>query len=357
MRERARHLALLIGLVGCVCALGACNRGREKSDGADRVELDEQSIASRVRSSELSDPQTRQGLGVRLLVVDDTGYDAPRALRAFEDPPSPTIDERTRERWAGWGFRLIEVPMDRLDETLGSMRAVRPISNQWVGEFGAWRPLIRSGQNSSTRVRVGESFRTIEPGRPSIIARSWIEPELAKNSVERALRLDLGVRIETPKDRSFTLLPDQRVSTLDDDGQVIDALLSTLTLRGDRAIVIVGEVPDADWSELPAPASTNEDGSVDGAGEVGPSANDETRGEDAVAPSAPAAPFSSRSVTEPRAPTLRSLGELMFVAPGSRMSRAGQARKIPKRVVVVLIPRVRGEYELLAQPLPIGGVQ
>lgn len=323
MRDAARH-AVVLTLASALLAAPGCRVVRKWFAPAEQVELsDAPTIAS---ESQLADPDARQGIEVRMLVVDDTDYDAPRALRPFVgEGVEHSVEASTREAWAAWGLRLIEVPVDQLDATLARMRVVRPISNQWLGEFGAWRAIIRSGENGSTRVRVGDSLRQIEAGRPRLIARSWSEPMLVEDGVRQVLRLDLGVQIEAKGDSQFLLLPDQRERTLDDQGQVIDELLSSITLRGDRALVIVGDEPGADWSGIPDPAPVIQTPAEDG--------------EDEQSSGQPV----SRAINEPRVPPVRSLGELMFVAPGSRMTRAGESRNIPKRVVVILVPSLRGD--------------
>ena len=333
MRDRARQLVLL-GLASAILITPSCKAVGKWFAPAEQTEIpDAPTIAS---ESQLADPEARQGLEVRMLVVDDTDYDAPRALRPFIQPSGDTsVEPRVRDAWESWGLRLIEVPVDQLDSTLAAMRVVRPISNQWLGEFGAWRAIIRSGENPSTRVRVDESLRQIDAGRPRIIARSWSEPMLVEDGVRRVLRLDLGVQIESKQDNAFMLLPDQRERTLDDQGQIIDELLSTITLRGDRALIIVGDEPGADWSAIPDPAPIEAE-----------NPEDEGESED----SEPASTPSSRAIVEPRVPRVRSLGELMFVAPGSRMTRAGVSRNVPKRVVVVLVPSLRDDSVVGGNP-------
>lgn len=357
MRELTRH-AVFLALGAALLAAPGCKVVRKWFSPAEQVELGTPDAVSTVNEAALSDPQTRRGLEVRMLVVDDTNYDAPRMLRGFETGSAGTIDEQTRARWASWGFRIVEVPIDQLDAALATLTPVRPVSVQWLGEFGAWRPLIRAGFSEQTRVRVGESSRTIEPGRPRLIARSWIEPMLTDAASMSVLRLDMGMQIENSTQNTFALLPDQRARTLDDDGQVIDPLLSTLMLRGDRAIVIIGEAPATNWDTLPEPAPV----------EYVAASNDETLGPDASEPEAGEAdlseqlkpaprPFASGTgqVLGPQTPTLRSLGELMLVAQGSRLTRANETRDIPRRVLVVLVPSVRGDFQMLNIPVAGGG--
>jgi hypothetical protein len=97
----------------------------------------------------------------------------------------------------------------------------------------------------------------------------------------------------------------------------------------------VGDEPGADWSAIPDPAPIEAE-----------NPEDEGESED----SEPASTPSSRAIVEPRVPRVRSLGELMFVAPGSRMTRAGVSRNVPKRVVVVLVPSLRDDSVVGGNP-------
>ncbi len=369
MREFARHVLTLVLLTGFACAPAGCKAVGNWFSPAEEVELGGVSAGSadlrtRVSDAELTDPDARRGLEVRMLVVDDTNYDAPRMLNAFPVDQASLIDVRTQGEWARWGFRVVEVPLAQLEDSLAQLRPVRPVSVQWLGEFGAWRPLVRAGASSQTRVRVGDSTRTIEPGRPCLIARSWIEPMLTENDARSVLRLDLGIQIQAERSSTFALLPDQRARVLDDSGQVIDELLSSITLRGDHALVIVGEAPGTDWDALPQPVASASIPFRADENQIGPDAEpskDETEGDDSRGMPEPETsesrpftrPIPSNIPSEPRVPTTRSLGELMLVTRGSRIMRANESRSIPRRVVVVLVPSVQGPYRMLTGTKPV----
>ncbi|MFG0247223.1 MAG: hypothetical protein ACF8MF_14355 [Phycisphaerales bacterium JB052] len=354
MRDGVRHVVLLaIGSV-LLCAVPGCKAVGKWFNPADEAELGESQPFEYVSDASLSDPDTRLGLEVRLLVVDDTDYDTARVLREINASgiSQGWVDPDTRALWSKWGFRLIAVPLDRLDSALATLTPVRPLSVQWLGEFSAWRPLVRSGENRQSSVRVGESTRSIEPGRPSLIARSWSVPQLSDGGVDRVLRVDLGMQVEAGKGNAYELIPDRRRRTLDDQGLVIDELLSTLVLHGDHALVIVGEAPDADWSKLPEPDSQAAFATDAGDEQVvGPGPEEDDDQPDGLEPEE-SVPFTSpsRAASEPEVPALRSLGELMLVAPGSRLVKQGEARDVPKRVVIVLVPSVRGSFRMLAVP-------
>jgi hypothetical protein len=345
MDDRSRHCVLLLcGLtLACAAALPGCKAVRKWFFPSDQIEL------GTVETLEEGESLERQGLGIQLLVVDDTGYDAPRALRAYP----PIGDEAVALSWARWGFRVVQVPVEEVNPILASLRTVQPVSDQFLGEFSGWRPLVRSGAIQAQRVTVGSGIQQVSAGRPRLIARSWTEPVLIDRGVQRQLRVDLGIQIESPPSNAFELIPEHREPTLDDAGDVIDDLLSTLHLDGSHAIFIVGEAPGEDWADLPSPEALSQIGSSDPS--IGPSPEDEStsepRGEtETVRPARPTEP-----AFEPSVPRLRSLGELMLVAPGSRVVRANQTRAIPKRVVIVLIPELLDDQRTRTTPEYLDG--
>ena len=204
--------------LACVPALSGCRGSGTWFNPSNEIEL------NTIETAESSAPSDRQGLGIRLLVIDDTNYDAPRALRAY-----PQLrDERVRESWSRWGFRIVEVPIDDIDPVLDSFRPVQPVSVQFMGEFGQWRPLVRSGATRQSIVRVGESSREIAPGRPMLIARSWTEPTLVDQGVrgvdevpQRSLSAhDRGVVRDVRRGRDLTRESRQEVRATDRIEQV-----------------------------------------------------------------------------------------------------------------------------------------
>lgn len=314
--------------LACLPALWGCKVVRKWFAPADEIEL------SSIETLDADESLDRQGLGIRLLVVDDTNYDAPRALRAY-----PALrDDRVASAWSRWGFRAVEVPIGDIDPLLAGLRPVQPVSVQFLGEFGEWRPLVRSGSIREQRVMVGDSLREVDGGRPRLIARSWTEPVLDDQGVDRRLRVDLGMQIESTRGSSFELIPEHREPVLDDAGMVIDELLSSIHLDGSRAIVIVGEVPGKDWDSLPEAQGLADIETRDPT--LGPSAEDEATPDSGGGTPPPISSGGSRSTIEPSAPRTRSLGELMLMSPGSRVMRANETRIIPKRVVIVLVPEL-----------------
>jgi len=109
------RVILVCGLsLACLPALWGCKVVRKWFSPADEIEL------SSIETLDADESLDRQGLGIRLLVVDDTNYDAPRALRAY-----PSLgDERVASAWSRWGFRAVEVPVGDIDPLLAGLRPV-----------------------------------------------------------------------------------------------------------------------------------------------------------------------------------------------------------------------------------------
>jgi len=120
MRDGLRHAVLVMLSVGVLSAAPGCKVVRKWFSPAEEAALAEPDPAQRVQDATLTDPEARQGLEVRLLIVDDTNHDAPRILSAFADRSgsSDAIDTTIRRTWSAWGFRFIPVPIDQLDATL-----------------------------------------------------------------------------------------------------------------------------------------------------------------------------------------------------------------------------------------------
>jgi len=360
-KKSAQMSAMALGALLMVCAPG-CKVFRYYFP-SDEIEL----AQDQPRASQPLPPistDTDRGLEVRLWVVDDTEWSAPRALLPFVNElisgDQGTPDESLRSQWADWGFRIVALPIGRMDGFLDSLRPVQPITEQWLGEFSQWRAIVRAGALGTDHVRVGNSAVKIERGRPRLIARSWIEPILLGRDdgfagVGAGVRLDLGMQIESSSPPRSALAMDlDRHPMIEDKGPVLDELLLSTLLDGSHAIVIVGEAPEIRWDQLPEPTSSADEPS-DGSNPSGPFGPDESGDAPTPEPSisrrdgnenATPSHEPARAI-EPERPIEKTLGELMLTSPGSRIMLANQSRVVPKRVVVVLIPHVGGGFSLL----------
>lgn len=319
---------------------------------SDQIEL-----ASDAPPAPIDSASTR-GLEIRLWVVDDTDWSSARMLMPYQDDPNDIFDDAIAGVWADWGFRLVALPIEQVQGFLDALTPVQPSNVQWLGEFGRWRAIVRAGELPTSRVRVGDRSVEIEQGRPRLIARSWVEPMLIDDGVIPAVRVDLGLQIENKKRRADPrLLGVEQERMIEDVGPVLDELMLSMLLDGSHAVVLVGEAPDVLWEQLGGILGDGTQGSerdaapgVFGPGDEQEQADTTDSGElsefDHV-PGTPRQPNASAGINEPIKPMGKTLGELMLTSPGSRMELANVSRVAPKRVVVVLVPRVEGGFSLL----------
>ncbi|MDF1808257.1 MAG: hypothetical protein P1U42_01025 [Phycisphaerales bacterium] len=340
---------------------------------AERIELASVEDGSVTGAPLPIDSASTRGLEIRLWVVDDTTWDATRLLNSYQFSED-VVDENSSSShqspfqskdlldWREWGYRIVAIPVDEVQGFLDQLTPVQTTKVQWLGEFAQWRPIVRAGSLSSSYVRVDDQLKEIELGRPSMIARSWIEPDFTSERIGAVVRLELGMQIENSsrtRGNGFYTEPQSRV--LEENGQVIDDLLMSLRLDGSQAVVIVGESPDMDWGTIPdlqtLQTKIEEPESQNRKSSFGPSETDQssTESDDALSDtssrseneSISRSSSSNREYLEPSVPIGSTLGELMLTSPGSRISQLNKSRKAPIRVVVVFIPRLEGGFSIL----------
>ncbi len=338
-KSRRYHLGHLLGCALCAGALCAhgCTGAGSSNQSPDGVEL----AGGNGGPSPIDSASTR-GLEIWLWVVDDTDWTSARLLSPYLSDATGQIDDASASMWSDWGLRLVAVPIDEVQGFLDALTPVQPINVQWLGEFGSWRPIVRAGELRTGHVRVGNGWREVGLGRPRLIARSWIEPMLTTSKVVPAVRIDLGIQIETKKRRNDPrLLGIDRQRLIEDVGPVLDELMMSMVLDGSHAVVIVGEAPETQWNQLPNSAAEYLQGLDEaqterafGPGEYERSSEAEPKQADQDQTNGKARP-ESRGFSEPAKPTGKALGELMFTSSGSRIIKANQTRISPKRVIVV----------------------
>ena len=375
--QRVKTLSVALAASVLLCAPGCKVVGYFFP--SDQIELGS-GDATGFDAPEPIDSVSTRGLEVRLWVVDDTDWTAPRLLASLMDheqtggqtgeQANEVISEADRKQWAQWGMRLLAIPVNEIDGLLAGLRPVQPINVQWLGEFGKWRAIVRAGELKSDRVRVGAGSVKIEQGRPRLIARSWIEPVFVENDIVPGVRLDLGLQIQTMDRKAIDRMHNQGLlgsggeRTIEDAGPIFDELLISMLLDGSHALGIVGDAPEMDWDQLPDPVLFNElEENTDepkfdqafGPGEQradGGALNGST-----AAARTDRASSAGRQINEPRRPIEKTIGELMLTSPGSRVVQAEQSRRIPKRVIVVLIPRIDGGFWLVPGASSMSGVK
>lgn len=252
-----------------------------------------------------------EGLEIIVWTADDAGERVGLALRDFAEAPPPVEPEVAR-RWREAGLRLIAVPPHELDALLVRCPPVSPIQRHRFGQFPRWTPLVR-GPRTPPGLTDPDGL-PLQAGRPRLIARSWVEPDLSLGRHRRVVRTELAVQIEGERRTGlYTDPPAER--SIADAGPVLAALRAAHLGVGDEALVIVAESPLVDWSELPEPPPPGAETPADGA---------DAAPEDAKPEQAPP----------------RSLGEWMLSSPRIPAER-GRASIPPRKVFVVLLPRLR----------------
>ena len=330
-------LACAVGLVGC----------RQTAEPPERDAADWVTLGA---PAPISSNATR-GLEVQMWIMDNTDSVVQRALAPY-DTVSGVLDERERLRWRDWGLRWCVVPIGEVGAVLADLQPVQPARVQWLGEFTQWRPIVRAGTINAQSVRVGDGESGIPLGKPRLIARSWIEPIVTDLGIRPGVRTDLALQIEQPRSaRSLWNIEDDGLPMIDDEGPMVDGLISGIHADGLHALVLVADAPGRDWSMLPEPIDDSEVLEAED-GPVGPSA--EQYGEQVAIGDADeleeAAVTVLRAGGEQHGPgrgAFQSLGELMFTTEGSGSSRFGGVYDPPRSVVVVLIPRTEGGFGLI----------
>ena len=342
--DRSYILSLLAmgGLLVCAGCRGAKPPAR---DAADWVTLG--------APAPISSSATR-GLEVQMWIMDNTDSVVQRALAPY-DTVSAVLDERDRLHWGDWGLRWCVLPIGEVKRVLAGLQPVQPARVQWLGEFTEWRPIVRAGTISAQTVRVGTGESGIPQGKPRLIARSWIEPIITELGIRPGVRTDLALQIEQPRSaRSLWEIGNDDLPMIDDEGPVLDGLITGFHADGLHALILVADAPGRDWSALPEPIDDSQPPepidetvgpSADGDGAASP--EDESGGAgEATKPDG----GSTRTGGEQQGPErgeFRSLGELMFTTRGSGSKRFGGVYDPPRSVVVVLVPRTEGGFGLL----------
>lgn len=322
-------LALLAGLV-----LPGCARARERWKA--RFNPDPEPVRLiEPNSPELSPADL--GLEVVVWTSDDTYFRVGRALAelALPDSPLPPEDDAA---WRRAGLRAVAMPVESLDALLIAAPPITQLQRQRFGQIPRWTPLVR-GPQTPAGVR-GPDARRLEPGRPRLLARSWIEPTLDEGRARDILRTELTIQIEQPRRASILDTPAER--TITEAGPILDALLTTHAGNGRHALVIVAESPGLDWSTLPPPPAARAFDQSTDPGINPPSGPTGQAGERPVPVDAdrtgPAA-FATAQPPGPQPPSERFIGEWMLASPGIP-ARDGRAPIGPRKVILVLIPRL-----------------
>ena len=292
--------------VGVTIALGGC----AGSGGSSSI-LDDAS-APVVRGAEA-------GLETRLWVVENRSGVLGGALREF-GPPA-TVGAGEVALWQRNGFRVLEVPLDRLEGLRAGLPTIGPLHREWLGLLPEWVEVVRGAELSGQQpVRMDTGSAVLGPGRLRLMTRCWAMPSLGAISkgdgagalLHIEVMPQLGMTAQREGDALRRWLGTEHESARTSvRGMAFERLRLGVVSAGGSAIVIVPEDPDVDWN--------------------------------AEAAGRPESGFEAqqRAVVGPQMLTMPTLGDLMLSSL-ALPETAGDAR-----VVVVLVPRVPERFELL----------
>lgn len=342
-----RTLAILVtvgGLAYASCAGGCLRKWRAKREAArlERIAQQEREALAEGESEAgvlptVLDPTFavlgEPGLEVAVWTCDDTWYAAARVLEPYADRPVPVSDAQ-REVWRRHGVRIVAVPASEIDLVAAQSRPLTPVQRQRFGQLTSWSAVVRGpGIPAGTRGPNGE----IPAGKPRLIARAWLEPDLSGGELREVVRVEAGVQIETGAGNPWIgggLGEGPGLRSIGDEGELIEGMLVSFQADGGDAIVLVGEDPGVDWSELPEP--------IIGGGEAGASSGVGPTGQETGEGQGGSVTGGTRPggrALGPGTPRLWTVGERMLAAPGSP-PRDGRPGTPARKVFVVLIPRV-----------------
>ncbi len=284
----------------------------------------------------------RFGLTVESWVIRDQDYAIAKAFADLETQPG-WLDGESAALWRSNGIRVFSVPIEQLGLLRGSLPAGGPSENRELGESTTWTPVATGPDLADRTLRLDSGLLSVGAGQVRLLARSWIEPVILVNRIppdqaqgaqpteDPQGRVASRVRIELAPQfaerlpaRSPLQIEAERRPSAVDRGLVFDRLVLSMLIGNGEAIVLVGESPDADWSEF---AEQVESGAEEGEGdsEEGESEELDDRVEFPIA-----------------GPRLHpTLGEALLNA------SSYAAGSSPLRVVVVLVASPPGDFALL----------
>lgn len=258
------------------------------------------------------------GVEVVCYPVDDSRGSLGRALASYTDRPLP-IARPEAESWRARGLRILAVPTDEVERLLQGMPLAGSVQRQTFGALTRWTPVAIGGSWTGSRVIGGTSGidtgLVLPAGRLRVLARAWDDPIVEPSVVRAKLRVELLPQHEQ-FDPDLTTLIQAPKRSIDRAGKVFDELALAFHAEPGEVYLIVPESPTVTWR--PGDEASN----------------DQPGSATTVDPDA-----------ESRASEPASLGEAL-------LSNAAYARSGRVKVVVVLIPRSAGVFNLIPATKP-----
>lgn len=294
------------------------------------------------------------GLEMRLAPVRSAGGALPAALRRFESNPTG-IDEQTDLRLRESGLLALAVPLDLLDQALGSLQSAGPLQREWLGSLGSWTPIVTGPFLADPVTRIDSGQVNLGEGRFRLLARCWLVPDLTEAQdtglIRANLRVELVPQHQPDRPRRLQRLLEPTIEGRVAEGQVLDRLKISCDLPSHMALVIVPTSGRREWDSTegqPVAAAPPPD-----PGPVGP---DPATEPPKPPPSPPSqadtlTPSPETRTIGPTDPQARTLGEQLLRTPGAierQGDEEGPVRVRPERsLVVVLIAHTPERYRLV----------
>jgi hypothetical protein len=243
--NRVRTIARLAALGACgVVGLAGCS--------GDQNAADQPSPIARTADVPADAP------GLELLTISSRLPERDLARLLADLPPvmSPVSSE-VEALWRAHGLRLIGVDRQRLPGLVDALGGGSVAANQWLGQTPTWAEIARGPSRPDGQTVALDVERIRLPGGTlRLLARTWVEPvpPAAEGDQPGAVvRLDIVPQHredETSRAKADPLGIHGRAIAPQDQGQVFSRLLAKMSLIGDRAYLIVSERPGVEFAEL-----------------------------------------------------------------------------------------------------------
>jgi hypothetical protein len=210
------------------------------------------------------------GLECQAITLRDDADRLVRTLLPFEGEPTG-LDPEVARAWRGTGLRVVAVPVDRLPALLAELNAPTPadageplsaitgVAAFRVEPSPRWSELLRQRTPPQPRtLRLAEGRLRLDPGSARLLARVWVQPVPDEGGPRASLRLEIlpqwhePTNEPVPLDASDAALQ-RRLTHPEEQGQTFERLAARFALDGRRALLILHEPGDADWSTLGGP--------------------------------------------------------------------------------------------------------
>ncbi len=299
-----RTTLLLIALVAPL--VGGCAGGPPAPDAAPAPRDEAGPIGLEARNWRIAATGAAGGALHRALASD-----------AAREPPDA-------ERWSRAGIRLRMIPRSEVDPLEATLPHVDAVKHAALGQPTTWTPLASAPLAPGRRIDTPGGERTFpRGGRLELLVRGWDAPEIRGGA---SIHVELALAWSPPG-------PGRP--------EVVDRLISSVSIGPDEALVIAATTPADD-----PPPPTIPPPRADGPPETGPRPDEAAAppGDAGIAPlpapTAPTAPTDRdkpEPIPGPRPPPPDTIGDLLLVTPAVLGDHP-----VPARLnVIVLIPARR----------------